>query len=39
MNIEDRRQKREQECYTIEEIVDFFLQFYDIGYKYDKDIF
>jgi hypothetical protein len=38
MNIEDRRQKARAECYTIEEIVDFFLQFYDIGYEYDKDI-
>jgi hypothetical protein len=36
MNIEDRR-KREQNVIQLK-IVDFFLQFYDIGYEYDKDI-
>jgi hypothetical protein len=38
MNLEERRHKARIECYTIEEICDFFSQFYDMEYGYDRDI-
>jgi hypothetical protein len=38
MNLEERRNKAIIECYTIEEICDFFSQFYDMEYEYDREI-
>lgn len=38
MTLDEKRLKERLDCYTIEEICDFFLQFYDIGYDYDKNI-
>ena len=38
MTLDEKRLKARLDCYTIEEICDFFLQFYDIGYDYDKNI-
>jgi hypothetical protein len=38
MNVEERRDKARIECYTIEEICDFFSQFYNISYNYERGI-
>lgn len=38
MTVEERRAKAKIDCHTIDEICDFFKQFYDISYETDREI-